>query len=260
MITLKHLNTRHRQRQAEIVKFMKELELPLLVLAGGFGTRLRQLVSDVPKPMAPVEGHPFISYLLKRWWLQGVRKYVFLLHYEADVFENYILSIKDTMLPGCTVSFIVEPEPLGTGGAVAFAIQQLKLQDSFLLANADTYLESGISEIALASVPSIGCIYVDDASRYGKVEMSDGKVLAFKEKQLNSNGGWINAGIAHLHTDVFNFWDGKPFSLESEVYPKLSSHGNLTAVKLESKFIDIGIPEDYLKFCSYINSEMQGNS
>ena len=123
-------------------------ERQLLVLAGGFGTRLRSVVSEVPKPLAPVRHKPFLYYLVEQWMAQGVRSFTFLLHHEAERIEYFLDSEKrEGILTGCELRTLTEPQPLGTGGAVAFAVRQFALEGSFLIANADTWLGSGIHQV-----------------------------------------------------------------------------------------------------------------
>ena len=116
----------------------------LFVLAGGFGTRLRSVVSDVPKPLAPVAGKPFLMYLVDNWVVQGVREFVFLLHYESAQIQRLLLTISDyPEYSDIKFTSIVEETPLGTGGAILNAIYKLGIKESILIANADTWLKSG---------------------------------------------------------------------------------------------------------------------
>jgi D-glycero-alpha-D-manno-heptose 1-phosphate guanylyltransferase len=141
-------------------------EPQLLVLAGGFGTRLRSAVSDVPKPLAPVAGQPYLAYLIDSWVAQGVRSMTFLLHHQADFIEEFVSELaRGDRLQGCEVRFLVEPEPLGTGGAVAYAVQQHGLTGSFLVSNADTWLGSGIAQVFAAKSPAIAVISVANTQR-----------------------------------------------------------------------------------------------
>ena len=106
---------------------------PLLVLAGGFGTRLRGLVSDVPKPLAPVSGKPFVVHLIERWVEQGVKEFIFLLHFESHLIEDVLSDIlKKERFRDIKINVIVEEKPLGTGGSVWHAIKNLEITKSFL--------------------------------------------------------------------------------------------------------------------------------
>lgn len=228
----------------------------MLILAGGFGTRLRSVVSDVPKPLAPVAGRPFLYYLIERWIQQGATKLTLLLHHEAPLVEKFCFAAKrGGVWRDCQIRTLVEPTPLGTGGAVAYAVQQLRLTGSFLVANADTWVGSGVQEISAAAPPSIATIQVQNTERYGRMRMDGRRVMAFEEKQASEGPGWINAGLYHLHANYFTEWDGCPFSLEGEIFPALASYGELSAVPLKTDFIDIGIPDDYFRFCRWIETD-----
>jgi len=234
-------------------------EIKLLVLAGGFGTRLKRVVSDVPKPMADVAGYPFLKYLIENWLQQGIRSYTFLLYHKAGLIEQFVLFDEmQQLLQGCEVNFVQELEPMGTGGAIAYAVKELNINESFLVVNADTWLGKGLDQLIDAVVPSLAVVSVPDTSRYGALELSDGKVEAFMEKSVFGGAGWINAGMYHLHSELFSQWDGRPFSLESVTFPLLVSELSLGYLKLDTDFIDIGVPEDYFRFCSWIESNKEG--
>ena len=229
---------------------------PLLVLAGGFGTRLRSAVADVPKPLAPVAGCPYLYYLLESWVGQGVREFIFLLYHQADMIEEFLRSeAVSTLLQGCKVQTLIEAQPMGTGGAVAHAVQQLHLRGGFLVANADTWLGSGLAELATTPAPAIAVLRVENTERYGRVETEANKIVAFAEKQDSAGTGWINAGMYHLDAALFTDWDGEPFSLERLLFPPLAEAGCLQALPLQTEFIDIGIPADYFRFCRWIESQ-----
>lgn len=223
----------------------------LFVLAGGFGTRLRSVVSDVPKPLAPVQNNPFLYFQVKNWTAQGIRSFVFLLYNQADLIIEFIEKERNGLFKSCKVNFLIEPQPMGTGGAIAYAIRQLKFQGTFLIANADTWLGSGIEAIISRDSPTMAVVKVDECGRYGSVQINDNSINSFKEKSLASGPGWINAGLSKLDTDIFKNWDGEPFSLEEIILPFLAAMGKLQALKLDTDFIDIGVPDDYKLFCKW---------
>lgn len=237
----------------EFLLVIKMKQTNLLVLAGGFGKRLRSAVSEVPKPLAPVNGRPFLSYQIENWLDQGVGVLAFLLHYEADAIEAFLES-KQNQIRDCEIRTLKESQPLGTGGAVAFAVQQFRLTGQFLVANADTWLNSGVKRVLEAEPPSLATVRVENSERYGSVQVENDMVVAFKEKQDSSGHGLINAGLYHLSADLFKGWNGQPFSLERELFPKLASSGKLKSVFFETDFIDMGVPEDYFRLCQWIES------
>jgi NDP-sugar pyrophosphorylase family protein len=229
-------------------------KLKLLILAGGFGTRLQSaLPSGTPKVLAPVGQVAFLAFQLENWLAQGVRSFVFLLHHQANQITDFLETIKGGLLKGCEVVSLIEPTPMDTGGAVAYAVRELGLNGDFLLTNADTWLGSGIRELASSYSPTMAVIWLDNSSRYGQVKI-DGThhVAAFTEKSAIDASGWINAGLCRLHAEMFKKWDGTRFSLERKTFPELVRHGELHAIEVKADFIDIGIPEDYERFCSWV--------
>lgn len=231
------------------------LQTNLIVLAGGLGTRLRSAVPDVPKPLAPILDRPFLEYLIESWIDQGITTLTFLLHHQADLIEAFLNSLQSNGRFGnCAFRTIIESNPMGTGGAVAYAVRQLHMSGPFMVTNADTWLGSGIKRVFDAPLPGMAVIQVANSERYGSVRIKGDEVVEFVEKQKSSGGGWVNAGLYHLHADMFQQWDGQAFSLERDLFPKLVASGQVHAVPLETDFIDIGIPEDYLRFCRWVES------
>ena len=225
----------------------------LLVLAGGFGTRLKSVVNDVPKALAPVGSVPFLQLQIEHWYAQGIREFIFLLHHQADQIITFLQIQKSKKLKDCQVNWLIEPTPLDTGGSIAHAVKQLNLNGNFLTANADTWLGGGINEMMQAVCPAIAVVNLPDVSRYGQVHFDQlNCVTAFAEKTSQISAGWINAGLCYLSSDLLNDWNGEPFSLERHLFTTLVNSRNLTAVPLRTDFIDIGIPADYQRFCDWV--------
>lgn len=148
----------------------------LLVLAGGFGVRLRSTIPNVPKPLAPVNGRPFLSYLVQNWVRQGITSFTFLLHHQAPLIEAFLAEEQHSgLFKECRVRVVLEPRPLNTGGAIAHAVRKLGIKKSFLVANADTWLECGLEAIARAGSPALGVVRVSDCNRYGAVPSEKNK-------------------------------------------------------------------------------------
>lgn len=223
----------------------------LFVLAGGFGTRLRPLVSDVPKPLAPVAGRPFLMHLIDNWVAQGVKEFVFLLHHEAARFQELLNNISDyPEFSGVNFRWIVEGTPLGTGGSVLNAIKELGIKESFLIANADTWLQSGIADLSGEAPNIIASVGVPNCQRYGALKFDGDRLIAFVEKSRVQGWGYVSSGLYHLHPNVFDSFEvGSFFSIEEDVFPGLVLSGQLRSIELSTEFIDIGVPEDYLNFC-----------
>jgi len=225
----------------------------VLVLAGGFGTRLRSLVPDVPKPLAPVAGVPFLNYLIENWVDQGANELAFLLHHKADQIQKLIddVSLRPEF-ESVRFECVVEDKPLGTGGSILNAIQELKICDSFLVVNADTWLELGLAEISVLEPNVVGCTMVPNCERYGALEIERNRIVRFAEKSSSRGSGLVNCGLYHLDPSAFfGFEVGSTFSLEEEIFPKLSQSSELKAEEIQGEFIDIGVPKDYLKFCEW---------
>jgi len=147
---------------------------------------------------------------------------------------------------------------MDTGGALAHAVKTLNLKDDFLMTNADTWLGGGILELMKSAAPAMAVVNLTDVSRYGQVHFDhDMSVTAFAEKNGQYAAGWINAGLCHLTADLFKNWDGQPFSLERDLFAKLAQNQRLTAVPLQTEFIDIGVPADYHRFCRWVATGQQ---
>lgn len=229
--------------------------MKMLVLAGGGGTRLKTVVKEVPKALAPVGQVPFLYLQIEHWIAQGVTSFVFLLHHQADLIIRFLETEKKGLLASYQVSWLVEPTPMDTGGAVAYAVKQLKLSEDFLLTNADTWLGAGIRQLSHCVAPTIAVFSMKNSSRYGQVQLNDQlQVTAFSEKSTSQGKCWINAGLFRLNADLFKNWDGRPFSLERTSLPELASRGVLKAEPIDTDFMDIGVPEDYFHFCRWIDS------
>ncbi|TLP48523.1 hypothetical protein FDK21_02360 [Cohaesibacter sp. CAU 1516] len=227
--------------------------MPLLVLAGGFGTRLQSVVHDVPKPLAPVHGRPFLAYMLDNWRDAGIRDFVFLLHHRAEQIEAFLEDqFAQPSFEGCSCRSIIEAQPLGTGGSLANALAELAIEETFLATNADTWLPAGMETMVKADGQAMAITHVENANRYGRVQFDKNRIIAFEEKQNQSESGWINAGIYRLNPHCLTDWDGSFLSLEAEILPKLVKSGAIRAIKIDCAFIDIGVPADYEYFQAMI--------
>jgi D-glycero-alpha-D-manno-heptose 1-phosphate guanylyltransferase len=232
------------------------IESPLLLLAGGFGTRLASVVADVPKPLAPVNGRPFLYYQIKSFRGHQINHFIFLIHHLAGKMRNFIaVEHESGILKDCRVDIVEELVPLGTGGSIKNAVKQLGLKGSFLVSNADTYLSGGVKEVHSTTAPAIATLMVDDVTRYGKVELQADLVQSFVEKGNSTGSGLINSGLYHLHPSVFENIQEDAFSIEQTLFPFLVQSKQLRAVSIDSEFIDIGLPEDYFKFQNRLKNE-----
>ena len=227
----------------------------MLVLAGGFGTRLQSVVNAVPKALAPVSDIPFLRYQIDNWVRQGVKSFVFLLHHQAEIAVEFLERERSRSLSGCDVDWVVESVPLGTGGAIANAIRRLRVNNEFLLTNADTWLGSGVEDLVGLSAPAMAVVEARGSSRYDFVEYdAQFRVRRFLEKGSIVRVGWINAGLLMLNAELFGDFDAEAFSLESVAFPRWAREGVLVAKPLYCDFIDIGIPQDYYRFRRWVES------
>jgi NDP-sugar pyrophosphorylase family protein len=231
--------------------------MKLLILAGGFGTRIQSVMPGIPKALAPIGDAILLELQINNWKRQGIRDFVFLLHYQGMMIKDFIDSRIKSLLNGCRVQYSFEPIPLGTGGSIAYAIKKLNFQEDFIVANADTWVGDGLEEIQAKSSPCILVTKVDNISRYGGVKFdSQGNIISFVEKGKSVEAGWINAGIYKLSPFHFYGCPNTFFSIESHLFPTFLNSYNFQAVKTDSYFMDIGIPEDYEKFCATYNSRI----
>lgn len=215
----------------------------ILILAGGFGTRLRSEVPDLPKPLAPVAGRPFLAYLLDRYAAVGMTRAILATGYLGDVVEQVI----GARWAGMDVVYSREETPLGTGGAIA-AAARLSSGQGLHVCNGDTYLEySTVAlEAAAEGLPmAIALARVPDVSRYGTVDVEQGRVLQFHEKRPGG-AGLINAGSYFLSGAALAALpaDGA-FSFEKAVLEPTAARGLVGALMDTAAFIDIGVPEDF---------------
>ncbi len=215
-----------------------------IILAGGFGTRLRQVVPDMPKPMAPIAGRPFLDILLSTLAHKGFTSIVLSLGFMADkIIEHF----GDNYL-GMSLVHEVESQPLGTGGAVRAALMHC-VTDHVYIFNGDTYLDVEVDELERLwqenGNPVIVVREVPDTARFGRVETYNGQINAFLEKG-NPGPGQINAGCYVLPKNVLNdFPLGQPFSLETEFFSKYLQRIRFDSFITRGRFIDIGVPDDY---------------
>jgi len=215
-----------------------------IVLAGGFGTRLRQVVSDVPKPMAPIAGRPFLEILLGSLAHKNFRRVILSLGCMAEKVSGHF----GARFAGLDLAYVVDGTPLGTGGAVRLAMTACN-QDHVFVFNGDTYLdlEAELLERQWQSsrCPIVVGRQVPDTFRYGRLVVEGSRIISFAEKGI-IGPGLINAGCYVLATDALErFPLHQPFSIESDYLVPEVGCGRVEAFVTESAFIDIGIPEDY---------------
>lgn len=217
-----------------------------IVLAGGFGTRLKQVVPDLPKPMALVAGRPFLEILLSSLARNGFRRVVLSLGYMA---EKVVAHFGDRY-GGMELVYEVEQNPLGTGGAIRLSLARC-IDDHVFVFNGDTYLDLEIAAVEAHwqryHEPIIVAREVSDTARYGRLNADNGRVLGFSNKGI-SGPGLINAGSYLFPVDLLDAYPiGEPFSLELDFLSKAVHQKRFDLFLTNGHFIDIGIPEDYAR-------------
>ncbi len=217
-----------------------------IILAGGLGTRLRSIISEVPKCMAPVAGRPFLAFIISYLQKQGVEQFIFSLGFKHEVITEFLKNEYASL----HYSTVIEKEPLGTGGAIMLACHAVKGQHT-LIVNGDTLYDIDLQQLSgfhqqKNSSCSIALKPMKNFSRYGSVETDqDDHITVFNEKKFCSKG-LINGGIYALKKDSLAEKDFPPvFSFEKEFLEKNTGSGRLFGMSFDNYFIDIGIPEDY---------------
>jgi D-glycero-alpha-D-manno-heptose 1-phosphate guanylyltransferase len=217
------------------------------ILAGGLGTRLRPVVADRPKVLAPVHGRPYLTFLLRQLAAASLEEVVLLTGFQAEqvrrtLGENHA---------GMRVLYSEEPSPLGTAGAVRWALPKLSAP-TVLLLNGDSYCEVDLSvfqEFHRDSAAPLSLVLARSpgASRFGKVRIDgQGRVKQFDEKTPVHSTDWINAGIYLLERSLIEEIPlGRPLSLERDLFPAWVRRFRVRGFCCTGRFLDIGTPQAY---------------
>lgn len=214
-----------------------------IVLAGGLGTRLRSVIQDIPKPMAPINGKPFLAFVLEYLKEQGITEAILSVSYKYELIQEYF---KDEF-QGLKIIYNVEKELLGTGGAIKDSLKFIK--DEVYVLNGDTFFDIPLKEMRLEeSKICIALKQMQNFDRYGNVKIDEqGFVVSFEEKIFKEQG-LINGGIYLIKKDIFDGFElEKKFSFEEFLQENYKTLRIKTKV-FDHYFIDIGIPEDYRRF------------
>ena len=218
-----------------------------VVLAGGLGTRLRAVVPDLPKPLAPVAGRPFLSILLDQLDAQGFSRVILSVGYRHEL----IRAALGERYRGIELVYAVEDRPLGTGGAIRLAARQCRAGEVFVL-NGDSYVAVDLAAMREAHLAShtqltICAVAVADAGRYGRVLIKDGRVAGFAEKGAHG-AAMINAGVYLFAPELVLGTDlPEAFSFERDFLERRLGQLRPLAFTTSGAFIDIGVPEDYAR-------------
>lgn len=227
--------------------------LQIFILAGGFGTRLSEIISDVPKSMALINGLPFLVHQINLLKRSLINIHVNILtFYKSEIIEDYFDKYDD-------VTIIRESEPLGTGGAIKNAIKVLKLHkdDNILVLNGDSYIDVNYSNFINNSMNDINilCTRQSDCERSSTLEISDGIIRKFNKQGVNKNNSLISTGCYYFkNTSIIQDNVSDKFMIE-ELFEKFCEKIDINTHIYNGAFIDIGTPKDYLNFCEYIKNE-----
>ena len=221
-----------------------------IILAGGLGTRLRETVPDLPKPMAPINGRPFLEFQMDYWIKQGIQKFIISVGYLYKVITNHFGS----SYQGIPIEYVIEKTPLGTGGGLLQAAHELI--EPFLLLNGDTFFEVELDSLLefhnkRKSEWTFSLFRTTEVGRYMGMDVAaDGRIISLKSDNTES-GLLSNGGVYLINPSVLKMFDSKTeinMSLENEILPTImDANGLLNGLECLGRFIDIGIPEDYFR-------------
>lgn len=213
-------------------------------LVGGLGTRLGERTAQTPKPLLSVAGRPFLEYLMHQAAQAGFTDICLLAGFEGQqVIERY----QGYRLDSATVRVLAEPERLGTAGALRWSLAEL--DDVFLLANGDSFIDIDLRAFTETEPRDEVCVaLIDDieGDRYGRVGLTEDRIDTFLSPR-EADSGPINGGVYRLPKSLVQTFPEGPLSLEADVLPGLAKAGRLRGVRHKSYFIDIGVPADFAR-------------
>jgi D-glycero-alpha-D-manno-heptose 1-phosphate guanylyltransferase len=229
---------------------MKNKTMQAIILAGGLGTRLKSIVHDVPKPMARIQDHPFLAYLLASLNSQQINHIVFSVHHYHEHIQAYF----GNEYRGMKLEYAIEEQLLGTGGAIRHSLSYLDLTQPALVLNGDSFSQLNYhamlqQHINSASTLTIALRYRKNCQRYGVAQVQNDKITHFSPAGSHQEG-LINAGIYLMNPSIFNgFSLSESFSFEHDfLYPYIQQLQPSHFIT-DGYFIDIGVPDDYHRAC-----------
>ena len=221
-----------------------------IVLAGGFGTRLKGVLKGLPKPMAPIRDRPFLEYQMDFWIDQGISRFILSVGYLNQTISSHF----GDSYRSVEINYVQENTPLGTGGGLLMASKNLA--EPFLLLNGDTFFEVDLNDLSLFHNEhnaewTMSLFRSKDLDRYMGVGLAKtGEILVLKSKQSQIDL-LVNGGVYLINPSAIsrlNLNPGIKSSLENQLLPSfLSLGGRLFGIECYGKFIDIGVPEDYYR-------------
>lgn len=228
----------------------------IIILAGGLGTRLREEVNNLPKAMAPINGKPFLEYILDYINQAGFQRVILSTGYMSNSIEEYF----GNNYKSIKIEYSFETEPLGTGGAIALALKKVSTP-FFIVMNGDTMFRINLQQffqrqVELLADISIALRKVEDASRYGQVTLDhDNVVTQFKEKSSTPDAGFINGGIYIIKSKFLKKLSfPEKFSFEKDWLQVEVNKREILGQVFNDYFLDIGVPEDYKRAQNEFNA------
>jgi len=228
-----------------------------IILAGGLGTRLRAAVPDLPKPMAPINGRPFLEHQLDYWIGQGVEHFVLSVGYRYETITSHF----GNSYRGAEMRYAIEQTALGTGGGLLQALQTLNADRQVLLLNGDTYFEVKLPELrafhqATSADWAFALFRTSEGGRYMGLELDADRRITSLKSGSGKPGALANGGVYLLNPASLltaGWTPGQKCSLEDDILPALlACGGRFYGVECAGMFIDIGVPEDYSRAASLL--------
>lgn len=230
--------------------------MKVIILAGGMGTRLKNVVKNVPKPMADINGTPFLELLLENLAKQGAEEFILCVSH----LRNIIIQHFGDKYHGIPIRYSIEENALGTGGAIKQAFELFHL-DKALVINGDTFVKADYASFVKECAENQLAVMlkaVDNANRYGRVETEGKKIISFHEKSPEKTAGLINAGVYWIKADIFEGTFPQKFSFEKDFLEPNTPSLKPGFYYAEDYFIDIGIPESYARACRELKEIIAG--
>lgn len=232
-------------------------EVTAVILAGGFGTRLREVIGELPKPMARVQGRPFIEWILEKLRREGVRRVILSAGYRAEVIRHHFAK---TRVEDMEILVATETQPLGTAGGFRHAIECAPSPAlRWLILNGDSLVAAPLAPLLRAGredtfFAALVGVWMEDAARYGSLQIGepDHQLIRFGEKQPGA--ALINSGIYLISQAAVNTLPAqRPLSWECDVFPAWLKAGRpIRVLPVDAPFLDIGVPEDFARADEFV--------
>ena len=228
-----------------------------IILAGGLGTRLNSVLSDLPKPLAPINGKPFLEYQMDYWIHQGVDHFVLSVGYLKEKIVDYF----GDHYQNIPINYAIEDTPLDTGGGLLKALDFIASDEPILVLNGDTYFEVDLKilrdfHVNQKSTWTFSLFRTIEVDRYMGIQLEPSGKLKLMNQQIGGQETLANGGVYLINPSnikALGFKSGEKISLERDILKKLSdNHFDIYGIEFEGQFIDIGVPNDYKRASSIL--------